>query len=72
MVDAFINDQKWEDVAKQLDRQSKLTKKDIIDFANKHLRADNFVCVYKRIGEDKTLKKIEKPAITPILCQPRV
>ena len=66
MVDAFINDQKWEDVAKQLDRQSKLTKKDIIDFANKHLRADNFVCVYKRIGEDKTLKKIEKPAITPI------
>lgn len=27
MVDAFINDQKWEDVAKQLDRQSKLTKK---------------------------------------------
>ena len=59
MVDAFINDQKWEDVAKQLDRQSKLTKKDIIDFANKHLRADNFVCVYKRIGEDKTLKKIE-------------
>lgn len=66
MVDAFINDQKWEDVVKQLDRQSKLTKKDIIDFANKHLRADNFVCVYKRIGEDKTLKKIEKPAITPI------
>ncbi len=58
MVDAFINDQKWEDVAKQLDRQSKLTKKDIMDFANKHLRADNFVCVYKRIGEDKTLKKI--------------
>ena len=50
MVDAFINDQKWEDVAKQLDRQSKLTKKDIIDFANKHLRADNFVCVYKRIS----------------------
>ena len=66
MVDAFINDQKWEDVAKQLERQSKLTKKDIIDFANKHLRADNFVCVYKRMGEDKTLKKIEKPAITPI------
>ena len=66
MMDAFINDQKWEDVASKLDRQSKLTKQDIVDFANKYLRDDNFVCVYKRMGEDTTLKKIEKPAITPI------
>ncbi len=66
MVDAFVNDQKWADVAGLLDRQSKLTKQDIIDFANKHLRADNYVCVYKRTGVDSTLKKIEKPIITPI------
>ncbi len=50
MVDAFINDQKWEDVASKLDRQSKLTKQDIVDFANKYLRDDNFVCVYKKNG----------------------
>ncbi len=66
MVDAFVNDQNWADVAGQLDRQSKLTKQDIVDFANKYLRADNFVCVYKRTGVDSTLKKIEKPIITPI------
>ena len=66
MVDAFINDEKWEDVAGKLERQSKLTKQDIVDFANKYLRDDNFVCVYKHMGEDTTLKKIEKPAITPI------
>lgn len=66
MVDAFINDEKWEDVAGKLERQSKLTKQDIVDFANKYLRDDNFVCVYKQMGEDTTLKKIEKPAITPI------
>ena len=66
MVDAFINDQKWEDVASKLERQSKLTKQDIVDFANKYLRDDNFICVYKQMGEDTTLKKIEKPAITPI------
>ena len=66
MVDAFINDEKWEDVAGKLERQSKLTKQDIVDFANKYLRDDNFICVYKRMGEDTTLKKIEKPAITPI------
>ncbi len=66
MGNAFINDQDWSEVAQQLERQSKLTKKDIIDFANKYLRDDNYVCVYKRIGEDTTLKKIEKPIITPI------
>ena len=66
MGDAFINDQDWEQVANRLERQSKITKKEIVEFANKYLRDDNFVCVYKRMGEDKTLKKIEKPAITPI------
>lgn len=66
MGDAFINDQDWSQVALQLDRQSKLTKQDIVDFANKYLRSDNFVCVYKRTGEDATIKKIEKPIITPI------
>jgi len=66
MGNAFINDQDWEQVSNQLERQSKITKKDIVEFAQKYLRNDNFVCVYKRMGEDKTLKKIEKPAITPI------
>ena len=66
MGDAFITDQDWTQVATKLERQSKLTKKDIVEFAQKYLRDDNFVCVYKRMGEDTTLKKIEKPAITPI------
>ena len=66
MGNAFINDQDWAQIAGQIERQSKITKKDIVEFAQKYLRDDNFVCVYKRMGEDKTLKKIEKPAITPI------
>ena len=66
MGNAFINDKDWEQVANQLERQSKMTKKDIVEYAQKYLRDDNFVCVYKRMGEDKTLKKIEKPTITPI------
>ena len=36
-----------------------------MDFARKHFR-DNYVVVYKRQGEDKNLKKIDKPQITPI------
>ena len=66
MGDAFITDQDWNQVATKLERQGKITKKDIIEFAQKYLRDDNFVCVYKRMGEDTTLKKIEKPTITPI------
>ena len=42
-----------------------MTKEQIVAFANRYLN-DNFVCVYKRMGEDTTAKKIDKPAITPI------
>jgi len=65
LVDAFINGQKWDDVFTQIDRISRLTKADIVKFANEHL-TDGYVCVYKKQGEDTSIKKIDKPAITPI------
>ena len=65
LVDAYINGAEWKDVIGQTERISKLTKEDIIRFANKHL-TDGYVCVYKRQGEDTSIKKIDKPAITPI------
>jgi len=65
MKDAFINRQDWEDVVRKLDRQGNISKKQIVDFANKYL-GDNYACVYKRQGNDTTIHKIEKPAITPI------
>ena len=65
MKDAFINGQKWEDAVERLNRQSKMTKEQIVAFANKYL-ADNYVCVYKRQGVDTTVNKIDKPTITPI------
>lgn len=64
-VDAFINGQEWSDVVGRMDRISKITKQQIIDFANKHF-ADNYAAVYKRVGVDSTQKKIEKPEITAI------
>lgn len=66
MVHAFVNDQRWSDVALQLDRQAKITKQDIQRFVSQHFGENNLVCVYKRQGVDSTLKKIEKPIITPI------
>ena len=64
-VDAFINRQDWSDVVGRLDRISKMTKQQIVDFANRHFK-DNYIAVYKRIGEDNTVKKIDKPHITAI------
>lgn len=65
MVNSFINNQPWEDVVGQIDRLSRMTKSQIVDFARRHLD-NNFVCVYKEVGEDTTQKKIDKPAITAI------
>jgi predicted Zn-dependent peptidase len=65
MVDAFINGEQWSDVADKINRLSKITKKDIVNFANKYM-TDGYAVVYKRMGEDTNQKKIEKPAITPI------
>lgn len=67
MVDAFINGEEWKDKISDLERMEKIKKEDIIAFANSHFK-DNYVCTYKRKGEDKNIKKIEKPAITPILA----
>ncbi len=66
MVDAFINNQKWQTYVDYTDRISKITKQDIITFANKYLGDNNYCVVYKKIGEDTTIQKVEKPSITPV------
>ena len=65
LVNAFINNIDWAQEVGKLDRMAGMTKEQIVAFANRHLN-NNFVCVYKRMGEDTTAKKIDKPAITPI------
>ena len=67
MLDAFVNDkgESWADYTRRLDEMSKITKKDVVAFANQWFK-DNYVVVYKRKGEDKSIQKVEKPAITPV------
>jgi len=64
-VQSFINGVDWKDQVEELDRLSKVTKQDVVDFANRYL-TDGYVCVYKRQGEDPNEKKIDKPLINPI------
>ncbi len=65
MVDCYISGTPWQQHVEQIDRLDKLTKSEISAWAKEHLN-DGYVCVYKRKGEDTTIVKIEKPAITPI------
>lgn len=65
-VEAFINGENWQDATTTIERVSKLTKEDIVAFANRHFK-NNYVQVNKVQGEDKSVQKISKPKITPIL-----
>ena len=65
MVDCYINGIPWQQHVGQVDRLDRLTRSEIAAWAREHLN-DGYVCVYKRKGEDTTIVKIEKPAITPI------
>lgn len=65
LMDAFTNEQDWKDQVAYVDQLSKITKADIVAFANKYLQ-DNYVVIFKRKGEDKSIIKVEKPAITPV------
>ncbi|MDR1407624.1 MAG: insulinase family protein [Tannerella sp.] len=61
---SFVNGINWKDAVERIDFQARLTKQDVIDFANKYLN-DNYAVVYKRQGTPAD-RKIDKPAITPI------
>jgi zinc protease len=65
MTDAFVKGVKWGDYITKIDRMQKLTKEQLVAFANKYLN-DNYVVVFKRTGEDKGITKVEKPKITPV------
>lgn len=63
---AFLKCISWKDEVMWLDELSKITKKDIVDFANKNL-SNNYVVVNKRQGKPAEVAKVSKPKITPIV-----
>ena len=66
-VQSFIAGTNWADEVAQLDRMAKVTKQDVVDWANKYLGPESYAIVYKREGEDKNVQKIAAPKITPIV-----
>lgn len=65
-VNSFIAGHDWADDVKQVDRISSITKADVMEWANKYLAENSFVCAYKHNGINPKNDKIEAPVITPI------
>jgi predicted Zn-dependent peptidase len=72
LTDEFIKSKglAWDKNVSQLDDMAKVSKKELVDFANTFLGNNNYVVLYKRKGEDKNIVKVEKPAITPVETNP--
>ena len=66
-VNSFVNGHDWKSEVQQLDRLSKVTKQDVVDWANKYLGANSYVIAYKHVGPNPKNEKIEAPEITPIV-----
>ena len=64
-VDAFIYNQNWSDRIKFLDDLKKITKYELVAFANSFY-TNNYVLTYKRKGTDDNTVKVSNPGITPI------
>ena len=64
-IDAFILGISWEDHQNEMAELEKVTKQEIVAFVNANY-SDNYVVVYKRNGEDESVLKVTKPAITPV------
>lgn len=68
MVDNFIKTKgaTWKEDVAFLDAMGNVTKAEVLAFAGQFFKDNNYTVVYKRKGEDKSITKVEKPAITPV------
>ncbi len=65
LYNAFIEGRSWEQTLSEMNELSKITKADIVKFANDFFK-DNYVIVYKRKGINDKLVRVSNPGITPI------
>ena len=66
MAYAFVEHRNWGDVCNEINELAKITKKDIVDFANRLFKDNNYVIINKLKGEPEPILKVSKPPITPI------
>ncbi len=64
LTDAFIFNQDMATMVNHIDKLDKITKQQVVDFANKYFK-ENYIVVNKRTGKSGA-KKVEKPSITEV------
>lgn len=65
MMGTFVHNIPWADWVNQITEMQKITKADLVKFANDHYKNNYAVC-YKRQG-DAAVHKVEKPQITSVV-----
>ncbi len=65
LVDAFVSEEDWSESTNYMERLSRVTKKDITDFAKKYFD-ENYVAVFKLTGKRKNEPEVENPDITAV------
>ena len=64
-VRAFIGNEMWEDHIFEAEEYEKITKQDLVKFANEFFK-ENYIVVNKKMGIDANIIHIDKPLITPL------
>jgi len=67
MLDAFVSGISWPQKLDRIDRTYRYTKEDVVAWAREYLVPENYAVVYKRMGQDPSVKRISAPKITPIV-----
>lgn len=65
LFSAFTKDVPLHQIVHEINELKKITKADIIHFAQHYLRDENYVVIYKKNGENK-IPKVTKPEITSV------
>lgn len=66
MAYAYLENEDWEAVVNRLETMSRVSKAELVEFANRIFLDDNYVVVKKIRQEPDQVEKVDKPPITPI------
>ncbi|MGV4414222.1 M16 family metallopeptidase [Chryseobacterium sp. T1] len=65
LYSSYIKNIPWENELNDINEYEKITKADVVKFANDFFK-DNYVVIYKEKGVNDKLVRVENPGITPI------
>lgn len=66
MVYSYLSGEDWQKTVGMTEEMKKVTKEELIAFANEIFKDNNYIVVRKLQGQGAEIEKVEKPPITPI------